>query len=255
MQKQERQSAIVKLVETYRRVSIKSMKEELNVSEVTLRKDLMELEQQGRLVRTHGGAVCNQTSQNSPAASPIPAVQLEKVAIVAKRCVELIPENKWIYISSGVTSNEMCKFMQNCRNMNIVTSGLSTAIKLAGNKELNVFVPGGNVSITNRADYVSGDHFIKTLGTLAIDVAIVSFLGVDIENGFSVGNANEFQLVKQIKAVSKKVIVPVDSSKFGYRAFMSVAPLTYADVVVTNSDIPDEYREYFEKHNIELVLA
>lgn len=255
MQKRERQDVIVKLIETYKRVSIKTMKEKLNVSEVTLRKDLMDLEQQGLLVRTHGGAICNIAVQKASAADSIPEIQLEKVSAVAERCVELIPENKWIYMSSGITCSEMCKYMQKCRNMNIVTSGLSVAINLAENKELNVFVPGGYVSITNRADYVSGDHFIKTLGTLAIDVAIVSFLGVDIENGFSVGNANEFQLVKQIKAVSKKVIVPVDSSKFGYRAFMAVAPLTYADIIVTNDDIPNEYRDYFCKHNIELVLA
>ena len=255
MLKTERQNAIIRKVEADKRVSIKSMKEALNVSEVTLRKDLMELEQKGFLLRTHGGAVCKQNVQKETAVDVVSERQMEKISAVAQRCVDLIPEYKWIYMSSGITCNEMSRHMQKCRNMNIVTSGLSTAVSLAENKELNVFVPGGYVSITSRANYVSGDHFIKTLGTLAVDVAFVSFLGADIENGFSVGNANELQLVKQIQAVSKKVIVPIDSCKFGVRAFMTVAPLTYADVVVTNRDIPDEYREYFESHGIELVLA
>lgn len=237
-------------------VDIAALCEMFNVSSVTIRQNLSELESEGFLVRTHGGAVLRENKDylgtvTVGASSPLTPV-LKKKIDVARVAADYIPDNIWLYLSSGQTCYEMGKFLLN-RRVNIVTGGLPTALLLGESDSLSVLVPGGNLIKTKDLTFLAGDWYFNALDSLSFDMAFVGFAGVDLKAGLSVDNPLEHKLILKIREVSKKVIVPVDSTKFGHRAFMSVADLDYADVVITNSDVPQEYRDYFKSHNIELI--
>ncbi len=254
MFKVSRIEEIKKLLSDDGQVNVGHLCEIFGVSSVTIRNDLKLLEREGFLIRTHGGAVPRE-GYTGPVNDPpdaFDAEAVEKRKKIAEVAAKHIKDGMWIYLSSGRTCYEIGKKLLD-RSLNIVTGGLNTAIELSNSKSIEILIPGGNLVRGNNFAFLAGDWFLRSLDEMRFDQAYVGVSGVDLKSGFTVNNSLEFRLIEKIKSVSIETIVIADSTKFGHRSFMPVADLTYANTVITNSDIPDEYREYFEKHHINLI--
>ena len=235
--------------------SISALCKKFGVSSVTIRHDLQSLEDQGFLKRTHGGAVLSSREKrlvNRTWFEVFPSP--EKKRSIAIEAEKIIKDGMWVYLSSGVTCYELAKKLVN-RKLNIVTSGLNTAMLLIENSDsVNVFLPGGIVKKHDGKDlFLSGEWFLQSISNIRVDIAFMTIAGVDLEAGLTISDSNEITLVNKIKDISDKVYLFVDSDKFDYRSFMQAASMEYPDAVITNRDIPNKYVQYFKEHNIELI--
>jgi DeoR/GlpR family transcriptional regulator of sugar metabolism len=238
-----------------KRVKVAELSERFNVSNISIRQDLSILENEGFLVRSHGGAVLVEraavSADTRPADNPALAFRLEKLRSIAEVAANYINTDAWIFISTGLTGQEIAKKIMD-RKLNVVTSGLNIAILLA-KSENTVMIPGGIVFKRQNDHTVAGDWYLRALSELSIAQVFLSISGVSLETGFSVENPGEFLYMEKLKEISREIIVVFDSTKINERAFMSVADLTYADTVITNKELPDAYRVYFREHGIKLL--
>lgn len=254
MSKSNRINEIKELLLSNNRVSVTELSEKFNVSSITLRNDLTLLENEGFLFRTHGGAVlreeCNALQGSSSA--PNMAERMEKMASLASVASDYIQNDTWIYISTGLTGLELAKKLLN-RRLKIVTGGLDIALLLSGGNATTVLVPGGVVVQQPNGHMLMGDWYLRALDEMRFDQAFLSVSGVNFDTGFSVDNSTDFLHMEKIKKIARETIVVIDSSKFDHRAFMPLSDITYADTIITNRDIPDNYREFIIKNNVKLI--
>ena len=146
----ERQRMIKQLLSQHRHVSVAELSCCLNVSEVTIRRDLEKLEGERFLMRTHGGAVLLDPDSGEPAA------QMDEGALragdgideIADLAVSMIADNDIIYLGSGAVSDAIAQRLSGKRNLIVLTCSLPVAAELYKNRDLQVIIPGGAVSPT-----------------------------------------------------------------------------------------------------------
>lgn len=238
-------------------VEVTELSEQMSVSAVTIRSDLNVLEDQGFLVRTHGGAVLKNTAllpQPTPEQIYPQAEHVDRKLEIARLAGRHVKENSWVYLSSGTTCIEVAKEFTS-HKLNVVTGNLMAAQILAQGTAVQVLVTGGNLVNDHQYTFLRGDWFLRALGEVSVEQAFLSVSGVDFD-GYSWGNALECEslMMETIRKVSKEIVVLADSTKFNKRSFLCAEKLDYADTVITNSDIPDEYRRYYEEHQIQLIM-
>lgn len=254
MDKELRKEAIISILQVEKSVSVQDLCARFNASAVTIRKDLAELEQAGLLIRTHGGAILKSESIYVPStADPSGSADRKaKIAAVAKVAAAYIQDESWIYLSSGVTCYEIAKLLDH-RRMTVVTGGIDTAQLMAAMHSLDVYLPGGKITKTPQSSILSGEWYLRSLDDIRVNQAFISISGIDLDIGYSVANPSELLHMDKLKEISDETIVVADSTKFDHKSFLTAAPLDYVNTVITNRDIPENYRRYFEAHGIKLI--
>ena len=101
---------------------------------------------------------------------------------------------------------------------------------------------------------LNGEWYQEALVGLSVNQAYISVAGIDFA-GFSVGDVLECQTLELVRKISQEVIVVADSTKFGKTAFFRLSGLDYADTIITNDDIPDEYRELIQSSGVKLLTC
>lgn len=234
-------------------VDIQTLSDLNGVSKPTTRSDLIQLEEEGFLIRTHGGAIPRQ------AAAPLPKVPLQtssidrspKMAELRKIVERYVVPSSWVLLGYGNTCREISKNLLHS-NIKVVTGNIDAAVILSESKSIDIFIPGGY--LCKHYDYLmlNGEWYQKALLDLTVDQAYISVAGVD-RSGFSVGDVLECQTLDLIRKISREVIVVVDSGKFDYTAFFRLSDLSYADTIITNDDLPEEYRDLIAQANVKLL--
>lgn len=220
-----------------------------NVSQMTLRRDLFQLEQQGRIIRVRGGAMSVKEVQKvsgEPYTKKTTIHTDEKIKI-AQKAASLIDENCSLFIDGGTTAMYLAKEIPDM-NIHVFTNGLAVAIELAQKKKINLTMIGGQVMKENlsTASPVARSYFDNT----NFELAIISSTAFTPENGFSCGSQIEADLLKLTRAKAKSLYMMLDSSKIG-----KIMPYTFAhiediDVLITDDNFPPEYKELFAQQNI-----
>lgn len=252
---EERRSIILNTLHAEGKVSVVSLVETFGVSEVSIRKDLAILEEKQLLVRVKGGAINLHQSGEYDDNSILDKQKLHarEKQLIGKYAASLIRENESVIIDSGTTMMEIAKNLGHLNKITIITNSLDIAIALNRYDKFSVVLLGGNVRILSHS----------TVGMLA-EQAIKSFycdklfLGVDsfnLKDGLSTPNIEEASLNQAMISAAKEVIAVFDSSKFGKRGFAHIANLDKIDMIITDSNISDEYRQYIETAGIKLEIV
>ena len=220
-----------------------------DVSQMTLRRDLLQLEQAGRIIRVRGGAMSVKEVQkvsNEPYAKKTAMHTDEKIRI-AQKAASLIEENCSLFIDGGTTAMCLAKELPDI-NIHVFTNGLAVAIELAQKKNLNVTMLGGQVMKENlsTASPVAKSYFENT----NFELAIISASAFTPENGFSCGSMVEADLLKMTRQKAKAMYMMLDSSKIGKIMPHTFARLEDIDVLITDDEFPADLKELFLEHDI-----
>ena len=220
-----------------------------DVSQMTLRRDLLQLEQAGRIIRIRGGAMSVKEVQkvsSEPYAKKTAMHSDEKIRI-AQKAASLIEENCSLFIDGGTTAMALAKEMPDI-NIHVFTNGLAVAIELAQKKNLNVTMLGGQVMKENlsTASPVAKSYFENT----NFELAIISASAFTPENGFSCGSMVEADLLKMARRKAKSMYMMLDSSKIGKVMPYTFAHLEDINVIITDDEFPSDLKEQFAQHNI-----
>lgn len=240
MNMQERRNTIVDMVNRCGTVTFHQVKEAFpDVSDMTLRTDLKTLDQEGRIVRIHGGAKSiGQVIGTDGLLSVRAGQHAEAKLAIANKAVRLIQPNSTIFLDSGSTANALASVMPDER-MLIFTSGLTCALELGRLEQPQVFLPGGKLNRFSSS--VNGSRAIEAVQHMAFDQFFLGVTGYSPDLGIACGADEEAALKRACIERSRQVIAIMDSSKVGVRSTFSVCGLDRVDIVVGDGDLPEEF--------------
>lgn len=234
-------------------VKVADMAKALEVTSVTIRKDLKYLEEKKLLYRTHGSA-----SPINPLASDLNVTEKEKMKKNEKKRIALaacalIEENDSIIIGSGSTVYNFAESIQPIKHLTVVTASLKVSILLNELNNVDVLQLGGTVRKNSVS--VVGDYTNRFFEDITCSKLFLGVDGIDLEFGITNSNIDEAQLNKKMMASSLRTIILADSSKFGRRGFGKICNLDQVDVIITDSGISDSMAKLIEETGIELVIV
>ena len=234
-------------------VRVAEMSKELDVTTVTIRKDLKYLEEKKLLYRTHGSA-----SPVNPQTQEVEVREKEKIHIDEKRRIamaaaQLIEPDDSIIIASGSTVQMLGDFIQPQGHLTVVTSSLKTAVQLNSMDRVDVIQLGGNVRKNSLS--VVGVYTSQFFEQITCSKLFLGVDGIDLDYGITNSNIEEALLnIKMIEA-SQRTIIMADSSKFGRRGFGRICNLDRIDVIITDSGITASVARAIEDAGIELIIT
>ena len=237
-------------------VSVEGLSKELDVSLVTIRRDLDALETQGLLRRTHGGAISIEPFFYEPFKNDRSfQAQVERFADEKRRigraAAALIKEGEIIALTPGTTTTEVIRGIPLNHRVTVVTSTVNVAMELSKRKDLDVFVTGGHL----RGEWFSlvGPTAAQSLSHLSIHTLFIGADGVDSKQGVTCFSPDESQLNSTMVKHAQRKIAVVDHSKFGVVAGWRICPTSELDLLITDSGATDEMIEPFEKAQVQVM--
>jgi DeoR/GlpR family transcriptional regulator of sugar metabolism len=229
----DRQAQILALLGEANFLGLRDLTERFQVSVATIRRDLDELEQNGLLRRTHGGAVSiNQVAQDSTHAARATAHLAEKQAIAAK-AAGMIADGDAVIIDAGTTSLEVARLLGGRPGLTVVSNGIDIIAELVRGGAANIYAVGGEYTDTNRSFRgPMAESFIRQLNVDKLILTVSSIdLGRELICTISPVNAS---IQKAMIEVARRVIVVADHSKFTKSSLAVTARIEDVSVIITD---------------------
>ena len=251
----ERRALIMKMLEKENEVSVTTLSKTLAISEVTIRKDLTNLQNRNLLVRTRGGAIRRpvQNLNEDTTIAKKSMFNFREKERIGRMAAKLIKNGDHILLDSGTTTLEIARNLDRFTDLTILTNAMNIAEELIKYKRFTVIMLGGHVRFNSHSTIGP-----LTLNTLSHFANYKLFLGVDsfsFENGISTPNMEEAMLNQAMIAQASEVILVFDSSKFNKRSFCHIANIDQIHTIVTDHGLPVGSSSRLKEHNINLHLA
>jgi DeoR family transcriptional regulator, aga operon transcriptional repressor len=249
----ERHQLIINKLKKEGSVKVVDLCNELNVSSVTIRKDLKLLEDKALLFRTHGGGtISNPYTVDRPVNEKAKIHSGEKSGI-GEIAAKLVEPNDCILIASGTTVLSLARNIQPIGQLTVITAALNVAIELVNHPGIEVIQLPGIIRKTSSS--VTGVYAEKMLEDFSVSKLFLGVDGIDIEFGLTTTNMMEAQLNKKMIAASQKTIVLADSSKFGKRGFGRICGLEDIEHVITDGNVSEHMVDTLKGMGIEVTIV
>lgn len=247
----DRREQIIECLREQGSVRVAELSELFSISEVTIRNDLAELENEGVLERVHGGAI--QTVKNYyalDASQRLNARRVEKtqIASVAK---EFVKDGENIIMNSGSTNYFIAQELVQKENIRIITNSIQIAEIFSASKSHEVILLGG--IFNEQYLFTYGDDAIKQLCKYQVDKTILSADGIDINNGITTYHNEVASLCGLMLQKSACGIVVADHTKLGHTAFSKLADLDSIDYLITDQNSEDFDLSVFDEYSMKVV--
>jgi DeoR/GlpR family transcriptional regulator of sugar metabolism len=251
--RQERLDQILDLVRGRSRVSVAELSRRFAVSPMTIRSDLASLEQQGLLVRTHGGAVLKPDSNQEPAFMLRKEHHSAEKERIGRAAAALVGDGESIALDASTTSWQVARRLKDRRELTVVTNGLFIALELVDSPGVTVVMPGGTLRPASTS--LVGDIGACLLDRYHVQKGFFGARGFSLPEGLTDVNQYEVELKKLLVERSKEVIAVVDASKWGQLAFATFAPLEAISRVITAGPAPAEMVSALRERGIAVDLV
>ncbi len=249
----KRRVKILEQLEHEGHVNTHALSKLFNVSEVTIRNDLLLFEKEGLLHRTRGGALRDQRVSLDHTLGEKSKVHLLEKQKIAKKAREFINPGDTIILDSGTTTQEIAKRFGDVTDLIVITNGLNVAAEIARNQNVRLIMPGG-ILRKNSLSLV-GSLAEKSIQQYNCDKLFLGVDGIDSSYGISTPNFEEAHLNSVMIEIVKEVIVVTDSSKFLKRSFAYIAPISKISRLITDQNIPKSEYNALLNMNVEIILV
>jgi DeoR/GlpR family transcriptional regulator of sugar metabolism len=254
---EERLDRIASLVVKKQRVSVAELSSLLDVSKVTIRNDLAELERRGLLMRTHGGALATEHDDNNKKTELSFDVrerrqQGEKDRI-GQMAASLVHDGDAIALDASTTALQVAKRIKDRRELTVVTNGIRIALEFTDSPHVTVVMPGGIL----RRDAVSlvGELGEEVLAKFNVQKGFFGAKGVTLEEGLTDVDSYEVQLKQAMVRAAKEVIAIVDHTKWGHVGFVSFVSIDQVDCIITDAGAPPDMVAALREAGVDVIIA
>lgn len=247
----ERQQKIVELLGGDQKVSVRELATNFNVAEMTIRRDLTQLEKQGYLMRSHGGAVAAGRLRFLHSTFPHYTVSPEKEAI--GRCAaDLVTPGQTVMVDAGTTALEVAVHLPQNSDITVATTSLCVAQALYGSP-VTVLLLGGFL----RRDFPSlyGPVTENALKNIHVDTLFIGCNGADSVDGIYAYDLHVVNFLREIMRIADKVVLVTESDKFSKKAFARYGVWNEVNVVVTDSGLSAADRANVESQGVQVIIA
>ena len=234
-----RRSQIIDLLERHGNVRVEDLSEQFQVSLVTIRKDLTELEARGLLQRTHGGAVFTQKSRFNPSFVEKLHLQSAEKTAIAHAALEFVQEGDALILDAGSTTLALAQAIKGkFESLFVLTNSVPIALELVGTS-WEVVLLGGQIRHHSLA--LIGPSTVGLLEQYHVDKAFLGTTGASLERGYSTPNPLEAQTKRAMLRAARESFVLADASKLGHATLSSFATLEEISVLISAGNIPEVF--------------
>jgi DeoR/GlpR family transcriptional regulator of sugar metabolism len=221
-------------------VAIADLSARLGVSEMTVRRDLVQLEGDGLLRRTHGGAERAASSSYEPPFALRSRMNNDAKRAIAMNVAERIVDGQTIIVDGGTTGVAVAEAIVG-RSLTVCALNMRVAELLSASPNTRVMIPGGLVRHGELS--MVGPAAERTLGDHRFDTYVMTVSAVDASAGLTEWNLEDAAVKRAALAASRRCVVACDSTKFGQVAFARIAGLDAAELIVTDDGIDPVHRK------------
>ncbi|WP_424859317.1 DeoR/GlpR family DNA-binding transcription regulator [Tepidimonas sp. HKU77] len=258
MLKAARHKEIVALVQGGGIVEVNALAQRFQTSPITIRRDLIELQERGLLERTRGGAVSGEViaegwaRYESISYAEREREQYREKRAIAELAAQLVSDGDCILVNGGTTSRHLAEALRGHQNLHIVTNGLTVAMEFARSQNAAVYLLPGMVDFRKMASVSR-----PAPGSLDDITVRAAFLGVHGISPAGIGmlSPEEAAMNRAFIDAAQTVNVLVDSSKFNSQAIFRICEMNRVTRVVTDTGLAPEVRQALEAQGVEVLLA
>jgi DeoR family transcriptional regulator, aga operon transcriptional repressor len=249
----ERHQFIISKLKAKGHVTVGELAKELQVSTVTIRKDLKLLEERNLLYRTHGSATPQNPYIGDRHVNEKEKVQVNEKQRIARMAASLIEPYDSIILASGTTISELSRQIPPLKGLTILSSSIIAAMNLSGYSDAEIIQLGGIVRKSSAS--VIGPLTERMLEGFNSNKLFLGVDGIDPEYGLTTTHALEASLNQMMIKSTHKVIVVADSTKFGRRGFGRICGLESVDIIITNNEVPEALIERCREKGVDVILV
>lgn len=253
MTKEERHALIIETLRKHESIQVSDLSALLDVSAVTIRKDLTELEKLTKLYRSHGRAILINPYINNRSVNEKVKLAPEEKSQIGRAAASMIAKDDSIIIASGTTVLAFAQCIRPIHHLTVISASLQVSEILAADSNIDIIQLGGSLRQSSLS--VVGKYAESPLSEISCSKLFLGVDGIDLDFGITTTDIREADLNKVMMRTAQKTIVLADSSKFRRRGFSKIANLDEVDIIVTDSKIPDKIAQRIDELGIELIVA
>jgi DeoR family fructose operon transcriptional repressor len=232
---QKRKNIILDLLQQRGEVTVKELADKLATSEITIRRDLINLSADGFVYRTHGGAMqVNLVKTPFDFANKV-AKNIEQKDHICRLAAAEVEEGDVIFMDCGSTVFRMCQYIRN-KKIRIITNSLPVVYELMGSS-VDINLVGGEIDKDRLA--VHGKIAEEHIGRYKVDKAFLGVDGISAERGLMAHSENEAGITLSMSANANLTYLLCDSGKLGKDSYLQFAPLNLIHVLITECRTPE----------------
>lgn len=249
--KEKRLQQMEEYIHSVGTVSLDELCERFQVSKNTIRRDVDTILEKGRVQKVYGGVTS--ISQQLVPFERRDTTNLDEKVALGRTAARLIQDHDLIFIDSGTTARNIMQFLPELASLTILTNSLDV-INAAAELEFVKLITIGNHYKRSTKSFVGIDD-LDILDKFNINKAFMAATGVSIANGLTNSDILEYEIKKTIAGKAQEIYLLVDSSKLGKSTLLTYAPLEDVDGLITNAELPEDYRRFCEEHGISVYLS
>jgi len=232
---------------------VRVLAQAFDVSEVTIRQDLEKLENDGHVVREHGGAYLKSVPQQVRAMALHHLDNMDAKRRIGRAAAALVGDGETIILDSGSTSTEVAANLGDRQGMTVITNALNIALMLGAAPDIDIHVTGGHFKAPTLS--LSGERSADFLHGLFAQKLFLATAAIDLGAGLTFPAMPDIAVKRAMIDAAERVILVADSSKVGKRSFIALGGLDLVDTFVTDSGIAEADRTAIAALGIEVIVA
>jgi len=249
----QRREKMLELIREDGHAKVVNLSRIFKVTEVTIRQDLEKLEEEGFVIREHGGAYLTNIDMNVRNITLQHQENLENKIAIAHKAVEYILDGDTIILDSGSTTTEIAKLISGYQNLTVITNALNIALILGAQAGINVNVTGGEfkaptLSLTGQK---AADFFLN----IHVDKLFLATAGITLKSGLTYPGISDIVVKRTMVESANEIFLVADSTKIGKDSFASLGPLSMIDTLITDSRIKPEDIEWLKTYDVKFSIA
>lgn len=253
MTREERHEIIITELKKRESVGVAELSALLDVSSVTIRKDLNELEHESKLYRSHGKAILINPYINNRYVNEKEKLATEEKMLIGKAGASMISRDDSIIIASGTTMHALARNIKPIHKLTVISASIVVSEILASEEAIDIIQLGGTLRHSSHS--VVGKYAESILPNFCCSKLFIGVDGIDLDYGITTTDVREADLNREMMKIAQKVIVLADSSKFRRRGFSKICDLDEIDILITDEGIPSKIASRLEEMGVRLIIA
>ncbi|WP_132729878.1 DeoR/GlpR family DNA-binding transcription regulator [Raoultella sp. BIGb0138] len=244
MKSQNRLDQILDYLKGHNLVTVEQLVSAIDASPATIRRDLIKLDEQGVINRSHGGVALNRFIPAQPTTNEKQLLHLQEKRAIARLALSMIKAGDSVVLDAGTTMLELARNLTSLP-LRVITSDLRIALFLSEFKQIEVTIIGGRIDDSSQS--CIGDHGRKLLRGIYPDIAFISCNSWSLEKGITTPTEEKAGLKLDLAMNACRRVLLADSSKYGAWSLFCVTPLASLTDIITDRGLAPQVQEQLGK--------
>ena len=248
----KRHDEILRLVRETGSIEVDGLARAFGVTTQTIRQDLRNLDTQGFLKRTHGGArkLDTVTTRDYAARREQSSAEKQRIGLAA---AALIPDRCAVMLNIGTTTEQVAQALRHHSELMVISNNINIITQLSGTTQKDLVLVGGRVRQSDGA--IVGEDAVEFISRYKVDYAVIGCSSLDEDGAILDFDAQEVSVARSILRNSRKTILVADQSKFLVTAPVRIADICEIDHMVTDAPPPDSFCEAAARGQTEIIVT